>query len=332
MTTTDGPSRGRLLWILFLAVLFLACWGYSGWALFGADHEYPIQTVPFLVGAVLGACVWVAKGWVLSLLPAGALVTLSVWLDDASDESLMLGWFALFFVVPPILIARGIWNARRGSDDDDWPTGGAGGTGGRLVGLNGYAGAGKDTAAAFLLEDGWTRASFADKLREFAYVLNPIVVQDTPIPLDGEDDPRFSPAGFPLRVRREHVRLRDLVHAVGWDRAKNENPDVRALLQRLGTDCGRNLLGENVWVDAVMSDLPDGDVVITDVRFPNEAKAVRDAGGAVIRIGRPGVRPVNGHLSETALDGYDFDAIVVNNSTPDVAGSRLRKAVALVTT
>jgi len=54
--------------------------------------------------------------------------------------------------------------------------------------------------------------------------------------------------------------------------------------------------------------------VITDTRFPNEAKAIKDAGGIVIRVDRPGVKAVNTHPSETALDDWNFDYKIMNGS------------------
>ena len=58
--------------------------------------------------------------------------------------------------------------------------------------------------------------------------------------------------------------------------------------------------------------------IITDVRFPNEAQAIKDRGGILIRINRDnGTRAidVNAHLSETALDDYDgFDYVIDNDS------------------
>ncbi len=54
--------------------------------------------------------------------------------------------------------------------------------------------------------------------------------------------------------------------------------------------------------------------VITDVRFPNEAQAIKEKGGYVIRIDRPGVKPINDHPSETSLDTWKFDYKIDNVS------------------
>src|ERR1051326_2875992 len=84
-------------------------------------------------------------------------------------------------------------------------------------------------------------------------------------------------------------RLSTVVEAVGWDKAK-ENEDVRRFLQRLGTDGVRNHLGDNIWVDSLFRRLESYEepsartkVVITDVRFPNEADAIRQRGGEIWR-------------------------------------------------
>ncbi len=61
--------------------------------------------------------------------------------------------------------------------------------------------------------------------------------------------------------------------------------------------------------------LPAGDVAFSDCRFPNEAAAIRDRGGEMWRIDRPGTAPVNAHPSETALDGFNFDRHIDNGGT-----------------
>ena len=124
---------------------------------------------------------------------------------------------------------------------------------------------------------------------------------------------------------------------------KNNNAGIgevltpRKLLQLLGTECGRQIIHPNIWVNALFSDYKkiaynwdcDGNTtvegypnwIITDVRFPNEAKAIKDRGGILIRINRPQyldnglVIRKDEHLSETALDDYDgFDYVIENNS------------------
>ena len=97
----------------------------------------------------------------------------------------------------------------------------------------------------------------------------------------------------------------------------------RLLLQLLGTEAGREIIHPNIWVNALFADYSeDSNWIITDVRFPNEAKAIKDKGGILIRINRPQyldnglVIRKNEHLSETSLDDYDeFDHVIENDGT-----------------
>lgn len=70
-------------------------------------------------------------------------------------------------------------------------------------------------------------------------------------------------------------------------------------MQNLGNEC-RNAFGDDVWVDKVRAEYAgiDGDVVITDVRYPNEVDFIKGEGGVVIWVEREGVVPVNDHISE----------------------------------
>ena len=160
-----------------------------------------------------------------------------------------------------------------------------------LIGVSGRKRSGKDSFAERLTAvHGFTRVAFADPMRELALALDPLI--------------------------SEVWRLSELVDAFGWEGAK-ENPEVRRTLQRLGTEGGRKVLGENIWVDTAMrtARAADGPVVFTDVRVPNEAEAVKTAGGVVVRIERQGLPTGDTHPSETALDDWRFDFIVHNDST-----------------
>lgn len=314
MTSPSAPSRGhKITAALYFAWLF-AVYCYCWWHVFHLSHPINGWGAAVAVLGVIGIGSLV-KGTLRSLI---AYVVLVVLVNALGSDSFVNGFdaglcgFAAF--LGTVMLAafvvgmfRGVRKIRLGRlDGEPAPEPGPR----QIIGLSGYAGSGKDTAAAALLEDGWTRVSFADKLREFAYALDPYVAMEAA----GQHD-----------THTRFVRLRALVDEVGWDRAKNENPDVRALLQRLGTDCGRELLGENVWVDAVMSALPDSNVVVTDTRFPNEAAAIKGLGGRVVRITRPGVGAVNGHKSDSALDGHPFDATLVNDADVLTLHKRMRR-------
>lgn len=81
---------------------------------------------------------------------------------------------------------------------------------------------------------------------------------------------------------------------------------VREFLQRYGTEGHRDLLGPDFWVDAALpssSDYSGALYVVTDVRFPNEARRVKALGGTIVRIiGPPEIEDAgDAHASETPL-------------------------------
>lgn len=164
----------------------------------------------------------------------------------------------------------------------------------QYIGLSGYARVGKDSVANILTGQGWTRYAFADKLKLAVKKLNPI--------LDCE-------LGTPFR-------LDDAITRHGADETKGLFPEYRRLLQVMGTEVGRDMFGENFWVDQALRDVGENDLaVFTDCRFPNEAQAIKARGGVVWRVERSGYGPINGHASETSLDEWDFDGIIQNNGT-----------------
>jgi hypothetical protein len=166
-----------------------------------------------------------------------------------------------------------------------------------IIGLSGYAQTGKDTIADYLVKNyGFTRVAFADPIREAVYRLNPnINIADM--------------RGIPIATA---------VDKLGWETVKVESQDARWLLQRMGTEVGREIFGENFWVDQAMKKALEYDkVVITDVRYPNELEAILGHSGAVWRVIKDDTGAVNRHASESALDDFQFEYIIFNNDTKE---------------
>ena len=162
----------------------------------------------------------------------------------------------------------------------------------RLIGITGRAQHGKDTTANVLVQEfGFTRLAFADALKSMARALDPIVegktTERTNYNSGGSwDATRLIDQGDAYQYV-QYTRLADLVESVGWDEAK-KNPEVRRFLQALGTEAVRDHLGEDSWVNALNLQAieVDGDVAISDVRFPNEARYVKKMGGEIWRVVR----------------------------------------------
>jgi hypothetical protein len=163
-----------------------------------------------------------------------------------------------------------------------------------ILGLSGWARNGKDTVADHLISKyGYERISFAAPMKEALYRLNPKITINNVV-------------STPIRIG---------VDIYGWDDLKTHGPEVRELLQRFGTEVGREMFGEDFWVNAAIDSIEDGSkVIVSDVRYPNEADAIKKLGGEVWRVVRPGFGAANGHASEHALNNYEFDYILDNNS------------------
>jgi dephospho-CoA kinase len=162
----------------------------------------------------------------------------------------------------------------------------------RIIGLSGYAQVGKDTVANYLVKQhGFVKVSFADPIREALYRLNPKV-----------------------NIADMHgVALAVAVDGLGWENVKADSPDTRELLQRMGTEVGREMFGKDFWVNQAMLKAKQHDnVVFADVRFPNEVEAILEASGDVWRVSKPDVSAVNRHVSETSLVNYKFNKQIYN--------------------
>lgn len=173
-----------------------------------------------------------------------------------------------------------------------------------IIGLAGYAGVGKDTVGDVLIQKyDYRRVAFADKVKSILYDIDPQIGSLT---------------------------LQTIVNEQGWNVAK-AIPEVRRLLQNLGF-AGRTFLGEDIWIwealgEAVYTETElnsDGGIdkisakiVVTDVRFENEAKFIRDFGGQLWQVVKEGVKPINDHISETDLIGFGFDKTIVNNGSKE---------------
>jgi hypothetical protein len=191
-----------------------------------------------------------------------------------------------------------------------------------ILALNGYAKSGKDEIAKMIIEmdPTWQVKKFSNKLKQVASILTGVhpdkfedqLFKNTPLSDDWFVWDYKTIAGGTLTEPTFSVdpKLRSMT--------------ARELLQKLGTEAIRNGLHDNAWVNALMIDyvgMYDIDTdrttypkwIITDCRFHNEAFAVRDRDGIIVRVNRTGVFPINSHISETAIDKYDFDYVINND-------------------
>jgi hypothetical protein len=100
------------------------------------------------------------------------------------------------------------------------------------------------------------------------------------------------------------------------------------MLQNLGGGA-RKVFGDSFWIYQALSDVaPQDKVVVSDVRFVNEADWIKDFKGQIWRVKRLGTNAVNEHVSESEMDGYPVNQIFVNNGAIEdlemLIGTRMR--------
>lgn len=191
-----------------------------------------------------------------------------------------------------------------------------------IIGVCGFIGSGKDTIADYLVNiHEFRRESFANTLKDACAAV-------------------FGWDRMMLEGRTKQSReWRDQVDE-WWSKRLNMAVTPRWILQQWGTEVCRRGFHDDIWIASLENKLRHSkdDVVISDCRFPNEIKAIRDQGGIVLRVARgpepewydtalganAGIRPdqvllsqLGVHASETAWVGTDFDAVLDNNGTLD---------------
>ena len=190
----------------------------------------------------------------------------------------------------------------------------------RLILLGGAYRAGKDTVADYLVEKhDFVKIGMSDPLLKALVALDPWVhVEQNAVKWEANGDWE----AFPLRASY-------VIDEYGYTTAKAKFPEIGRLLQNLGTEVGRNILGKNVWTDiatdTVALHLQAGrSVVLTGVRFPNELEVscdLRMMGSRITSVyvdREPALRGGSrnsSHASENGLTASDFSRVIDNNGT-----------------
>lgn len=160
-----------------------------------------------------------------------------------------------------------------------------------LIGIAAKAQSGKTTVANLLQKGAlYTHVSFAEPIRQFVSELTGI-----------------------SRADLEDAKIKEAV--IPWI---GKSP--RQLMQTLGTEWGRQQVHEDFWIRRAMAEVErieygEGRAVISDVRFDNEAQAIRDHGGVVLHLVRPDALVVASHASESGVTKQPGDYTIVNDGS-----------------
>ena len=162
----------------------------------------------------------------------------------------------------------------------------------KIIGLAGRKQSGKSTAAERLVNSGFIRLSFAYVMRD---MLTGLLIN----------------CGFsPHEIQSMFLNDKEQpIVGIG------KSP--RQLMQLLGTDWGRHLVHEDIWVMAACNKLERMnmfDIVFDDVRFENEATMIRSRGGRIIHIVRND-GDFDNHVSEAGILRHPADELILNDGS-----------------
>lgn len=182
-----------------------------------------------------------------------------------------------------------------------------------IIGLGHQQQVGKDMVAAYLVEEhGFHRIGFADALKQACQKL-------------------FDWPHWDLTQAQKEAPdywWDEQLHASLLPLTFNAYVTPRRLLQEIGC-MFRDNLNKNFWIKVVEHKLDkrygNCNVVIPDVRFPNEAEMIKKRGGIVVKVDRPGYGGNDNHVSETAMLGYDWDVVLKNDGTPRELCEKVRQ-------
>jgi hypothetical protein len=163
-----------------------------------------------------------------------------------------------------------------------------------FLGFGHYSRTGKDTTANYFLShygDGVLKRSFAWKLKQITYELYAWA---------GLMPPEYYETPEGAKARDIKLPGLDMTPVEVW--------------VAFGTEAIRKNVYQGTWVDYLLKNDHKCDVlVIPDVRFPNEAEAIKTAGGKIVKVVRPGYGPRN-TVADRALIGYDGWDYVIGES------------------
>lgn len=207
-----------------------------------------------------------------------------------------------------------------------------------LIGLGGYAKSGKDSTADWLVvHKAWIKLFMAKPLDDGLQAIDPLIpLASTAWEIDTPDEVMAKASVFlagPFNLPA--VRYTTVRQVLSYDEAKY-NREVRRLLQAFGTEFGRDMVGDDIWVDMVFTEADAAmelgySVAITGIRYTNEATRIRGyERGRLIWIERPGVGPVNAHSSDNSLGPIDFDFAIDNEGSLDNLGWAIERIVGVM--
>jgi hypothetical protein len=201
-----------------------------------------------------------------------------------------------------------------------------------IIGLVGFIGSGKGTVGDILEVHGFTKDSFAKPLKDACSIMfgwpREMLEGDTEVSRKWREEPDSF-----------------------WSEKFGYSFTPRLALQLMGTEAGRNVFHQDVWVISLLNRAKGKDVVVTDVRFKNEINYIQQNGGVIVRVrrgGEPdwyklaedaaagfssaimGMKDKGIHQSEWDWIGSEFNYTIDNDGTVNELGNKVKELLQFI--
>jgi len=201
-----------------------------------------------------------------------------------------------------------------------------------IIGLVGFIGSGKGTVGDILEVHGFTKDSFAKPLKDACSIMfgwpRELLEGDTEVSRKWREEPDSF-----------------------WSEKFGYSFTPRLALQLMGTEAGRNVFHQDVWVISLLNRAKGKDVVVTDVRFKNEINYIQQNGGVIVRVRRGeepdwyklaedaaagfssaimGMRVIGIHQSEWDWVGSEFNYTIDNDGTVNELGNKVKELLQFI--
>ena len=197
-----------------------------------------------------------------------------------------------------------------------------------IIGLQGKKRSGKDTVASFLPPT-FTRYAFAGPLKQ-------LLTNATGIDFFSDEAKETDQnveinmwalcKYFGVYISWTEFKELDSYCQLSFEGILHIYTSKRKLLQFVGTEIGRAKKGHNFWVDKLQA--TDNDLVVTDVRFLSEVTKIRQLGGVVLTIERPGLESTDAHSSEQLPSMGDY--VLINDGSLDDLKNKVEKFLGVI--
>jgi hypothetical protein len=222
-----------------------------------------------------------------------------------------------------------------------------------IIGMYGNAGVGKDTIADIItdIQSKYHKVRFGDYVRDIVNFV--FGVQRDEMETTEQKNKEIPNKYIEKSILKERLMfmIKYIIGEIEDEEETNEKIDmmisvltndydddyyefipktVRQAMQLTGTECFRELYGNDVFIKKLFNDYKNQNIVISDLRFEDECKAVKEHGGIIFYVGRRSIVNNDKHVSESGINMDNADIHIFNNYSMDALKDNIRSILQIL--